>query len=311
VTVAVGRPKPVVRVGTRSAVVLAAGSVLGLAMFCWPLLVQPSPGGAHASDAPFVFLLCMPLLVAVTLTALADGTIDVRGLAILGVLAGVGAALRPLGAGTGGIELVFFLLVLAGRVFGPGFGFVLGASTLFASALLTAGVGPWLPFQMLAAAWVGCGAGLLPQARGRAELALLSVYGVVSAYAYGLLLDLWAWPFTFGRAGAAGASGLSYVPGDPVVANLRRFLLSTVATSTLGWDTGRALTNVVAIIVIGGPVLAVLRRTVRRAAFDAPVSFAPGEGSTTARLLRSTAEATNQNVEGGGSRSDAGADPQP
>ena len=60
-------------------------------------------------------------------------------LAILGVLSAVNALMRALGAGTAGIELVFFLLILAGRVFGPGFGFVLGCTSLFASALLTAG----------------------------------------------------------------------------------------------------------------------------------------------------------------------------
>ena len=74
---------------------------------------------------------------------------DAKALAMLGVLTAVNAALRSLGAGLAGVELVFFLLVLAGRVFGPGFGFVLGCTSLFASALLTAGVGPWLPFQML------------------------------------------------------------------------------------------------------------------------------------------------------------------
>lgn len=259
-----------VRVGAASAVTLAVCSLLGLAMFAWPLLVRPAPGGAHATDAPFVFLLCMPVLVAVALVSVADGSIDVRALAILGVLAGVGAALRPVSAGTGGIELVFFLLVLSGRVFGPGFGFLLGAATLFASALLTAGVGPWLPFQMLAAAWVGAGAGLLPRAHGRLEVALLCGYGVLSAYLYGLLLDLWAWPFTFGSGNGAG---FAFVPGDAVGANLRRFLLSTIATSAIGWDTGRALTNLLAIALVGSPVLAVLRRTVRRAAFDAPVRF--------------------------------------
>ena len=82
---------------------------------------------------------------------------------MLGVLSAINAALRPLGAGIAGIETVFFLLVLAGRVFGPGFGFVLGCTSLFASALLTAGVGPWLPFQMVASAWIGMFAGLLPR----------------------------------------------------------------------------------------------------------------------------------------------------
>ncbi len=87
---------------------------------------------------------------------------DTKAIAMLGVLSALGAALRPMGAGTAGIETVFFLLVLGGRVYGPGFGFVLGSTTLFASAILTGGIGPWLPFQMLAASWVGMGAGLLP-----------------------------------------------------------------------------------------------------------------------------------------------------
>ena len=65
----------------------------------------------------------------------------------------------------------------------PGFGFVLGATTLFASALVTGGVGPWLPFQMLGAAWVGWGAGMLPPLRGRAEMLMLAAYGAVAGLA--------------------------------------------------------------------------------------------------------------------------------
>ena len=102
-------------------------------------------------------------MIAVVLAELSEGGLDTRVLAVLGVLSAVIAILRGFSAGTGGVELVFFLLVLAGRVFGPGFGFVLGVTSLFASALLTAGVGPWLPFQMLVSAWVGMGAGLLPR----------------------------------------------------------------------------------------------------------------------------------------------------
>ena len=63
-------------------------------------------------------------------------------------------------------------MVLSGRVLGPGFGFVLGSVTMFASALLTGGVGPWMPFQMLAMGWFAMGAGLLPgpdRLRGRAR----------------------------------------------------------------------------------------------------------------------------------------------
>jgi energy-coupling factor transport system substrate-specific component len=142
---------------------------------------------------------------------------------------------------------------------------------MFASALLTAGVGPWLPFQMLAASWVGLGAGLLPPgARGKREIAMLAGYGVLAAYAYGLLLNLSYWPYATGPG-----TDLSYVAGGPVLENLQRFLVFTVVTSTAGWDTGRALTNLVAIVLLGPAVLVALRRAARRAAFDAPVEFDP------------------------------------
>ncbi|MBW3619096.1 MAG: ECF transporter S component, partial [Actinobacteria bacterium] len=140
-----------------AAVVLA--SLTGLGAFAWPLLAAPGSGVAHQRDAPLLFGVLLVLVLVVVLAEVADGGIDAKAVAMLGVLTAVGAALRPLGTGIAGFEPVFFLLVLAGRVHGVGFGFVLGATTLFASALITGGVGPWLPFQMLGAAWVGAGAG--------------------------------------------------------------------------------------------------------------------------------------------------------
>jgi len=259
-----------VRVGPRSASVLAVASLAGLLMFCWPLIDAAEPTAvAHRSDAPFLFMAVLPIVVAIVLAELLDGGMDAKALAMLGVLSAINAALRPLGGGTGGIETVFFVLVLAGRVFGAGFGFVLGCTSLFASALLTAGVGPWLPFQMLASAWIGLGAGLLPRrVRGRVEIAMLAAYGVVVAYAFGFLMNLYFWPFALGEG-----TDLSYDSSLSVVDNLHRFVEYTVLTSTLGWDTGRALTNAVAIVVVGPAVLAVLRRATRRASFGAPVTF--------------------------------------
>ena len=109
--------------------------------FGWPLLVDADATLAHRSDAPWLFVLLLPLVLAVVLAEIADGGMDAKAVALLGVLASVGAALRPLGGGAAGFETVFFLLVLSGRVLGRGFGFVLGSVTLFASALLTAGCG--------------------------------------------------------------------------------------------------------------------------------------------------------------------------
>jgi energy-coupling factor transport system substrate-specific component len=259
----------VVKVTPRTLAVLVVASLAGLAMFIWPLFVTVAPTAvAHTSDAPLYFVASMPLLVLLVAAQLSEGGMDAKTIAMLGILGAVNSALRPLGAGTAGIETVFFLLILAGRVFGPGFGYLLGSVSLFASALLTGGVGPWLPFQMLAASWVGLGAGLLPRAvKGRAEIAMLAAYGVVAAYLYGTVMNLWFWPFATGDG-----TGVSYLPGAALVTNLHRFALFDAATS-LGWDTGRAITNAVAIAVLGPAVLATLRRAARKAAFDAPVTF--------------------------------------
>ena len=125
-----------VSIRPRAALVLAVASVGGLMMFLWPLFVSPSTDGtAHVGDAPFLFALILPLLVATVVAEIGDDGFDVKAIAIIGLLAGVGAVLRPLGAGTAGIEVVFFLLILAGRVYGGGFGFVLGATTMLSSAL--------------------------------------------------------------------------------------------------------------------------------------------------------------------------------
>lgn len=263
------RDRHAIAIAPRTAAVLLLASLAGLAMFAWPLVLDPPPGYSHAEDAPYVFALVLPVLVAVVLSELSGRGMDAKALAMLGVLSALGAALRPLGAGTGGIELVFFLLVLGGRVYGPAFGFVLGSTTLFASALITAGVGPWLPFQMLASSWIGLGAGLLPRARGRAELVVLAVYTAVAAYGYGFLVNLFGWPFTLGAD-----TDLSYLPGAGLLENLHRYVLYTLATSTWGWDTGRAITNVGAVLLVGPAVLAALRRASRRAAFGRPASSA-------------------------------------
>jgi energy-coupling factor transport system substrate-specific component len=270
-----------VRTGPRSALVLTVASVAALVMFTWPLLLRP-PEGAEQVGPPFVFLGVLPVIVVVVLVELSEGGMDAKSLAMLAVLTAVNAALRSLGAGLAGIELVFFLLVLAGRVFGPGFGFVLGCTSLLTSALLTSGVGPWLPFQMICSAWIGMGAGLLPgrlrgrAVRGRAEIALLVVYGVVCAYLFGLLMNLSTWPYAFGVAAVGQEGSLAYVAGAPVLENLHRFGVYTLLTSTGSWDTGRAITNSLAIVLLGPALLATLRRAARRASYGDRAEAAVG-----------------------------------
>ncbi|MFI6053494.1 ECF transporter S component [Streptomyces violascens] len=264
-----GSTRPV-RLGPRAVAALSLITLIGIAAFGWPLLADADSGLAHAQDAPWLFAALLPLLVGVVIATIADDGMDAKAVAMLGVLAAVGAALRPLGAGTAGLEPMFFLMVLSGRVLGPGFGFVLGSVTMFASALLTGGVGPWMPFQMLAMGWFTMGAGLLPgphRLRGRAELALLALYGALASLAYGTVMNLQGWTFIGGMS-----SGISFHPGDALHDNLIRFFAYCAATS-LGWDLGRAALTVVLTLTLGATLLKALRRATRRAAFEAQVTF--------------------------------------
>ena len=263
----------------RSAWILGLATLAGLVMLCWPLLVRTTAG--QAVTPPFLFLALLPVVIAVVLAEVSEGGLDPRVLAILGVLSAANAVLRGLSPGTAGIELTFILLVLAGRVFGPGFGFVLGCTSLFASALMTAGVGPWLPYQMMISAWVGLGAGLLPRRpRGRAEVAMLVAYGIAAAYAYGLLMNLSGWPFVAGIAIPGHEGALSFDPSAPLLENLRRFGVYTLITSTGSWDTGRAITTSAGIILLGPALLTTLRRAARRAVVR-PTGDAPDENRVT------------------------------
>jgi energy-coupling factor transport system substrate-specific component len=130
---------------------------------------------------------------------------------------------------------------------------------LFASALITGGVGPWLAFQMLAAGWVAMFAGLIPRRlTGKYELLIISVYAVIATQLFGLLMNLQLWPWLIGAD-----SQLSFVASDSVANNLQRFLVFHLATS-LSWDIPRAVFTVILILLTGKPILITLRRAKKK-----------------------------------------------
>jgi energy-coupling factor transport system ATP-binding protein len=236
-------------------VAVTAANLVALAAFCWPLIAAALPAQA-ASATPFAALALAPL-AAVAVAVSLDGTVrSAHTIALLGVLAAIGTAVRIASSGVGGVEAVFILLILAGRAFGARFGLLLGVATIAVSSVLWGGIGPWTPFQMFACAWVGAGAGLLPRrVRGWAEVGMLCAYGIVASYLFGLLMNLWFWPFAVGAG-----TGISYAPGAPLGQNLASFLVYSLVTSTLSWDTLRAITTVIGVVVVGRAVLAALRR---------------------------------------------------
>jgi energy-coupling factor transport system substrate-specific component len=259
---------PVLAIRWRAATTLAATTLVGLAAFGWPFLAKSGSGLAHSTDAPWLFVLLIALLAALVMAELSSGGMDAKTVAVLGVLAAAGGALRVFSAGTAGLEPIFFLVVVAGRVLGRGMGFVLGALAVLVGAFLTGGIGPWAPFQMIAAGWVGFGAGCLPRASGRPERLILAAYGLLAGLAYGFVMNLWFWPFVTSGAPA----GMAFVPGQAMTSNLAHYGAFYLATS-LGWDLPRGVLTAVLVLVAGRPVLASLRRGTRRAAFGATGQF--------------------------------------
>ena len=255
----------------RTSLVMALVLVVGLVAFGWPFLAAPGSEVAqqgHGTDASFFFMILMVLMAAALMAEMSSGGIDAKTIAVLGVLAAAGAALRVLSAGTAGLEPMFFLMVIAGRVLGPVKGFMLGALAMLASAFLSAGVGPWTPFQMIACGWVCLGAALLPRASGRAERWLLAGYGLVAGMLYGAAMNLWFWPFL----GASAPTGAGYEPGAGAAANLGHYAVFYVTTS-LAWDLPRGILTAALTLVASRPLLRALRRSVRAARFEAQPTF--------------------------------------
>ena len=245
-----------------SILLAATGSLL---MFSWPFFIS-GESAVEADVAQVVFIALMPVMLVLILVEVSTGEIGSKQIALLGVLIALNAVIRLLGAGTAGIETAFFLIIIAGYVFGSGFGFLLGTGSLLVSALITGGVGPWLPFQMMAAGLIGIGAGLLPKFGSRgAKLSVLIVYSIPASFAYGFLMTLWNWPFL-----AGSESSISYLAGAGAIENLIRFFQFQIFTGGLIWDMGRAVTTVALIALTGPLLLGSLQRAASKAGFVRP-----------------------------------------
>jgi energy-coupling factor transport system substrate-specific component len=243
--------------------VLLITSAVGLLGFLWPFLIS-----TQVAHPQWIFLCATPLALALFLISVSNGSLDAKSVALLALLSALVAALRPLGTGAVGIEPMWFLLILSARVFGPSFGFLLGAISMLLSALITGGTGPWLAYQCFAAAWIGLGVGLIPRSvRGKNEIALLILYGILAAEFFGIAMDLQFWPWYLGVD-----SQLSFTAGAPILENLNRFF-GYHFLSALAWDIPRAIFTSLLIIVTGAAVLGALRRAHTRAAFLTPIEF--------------------------------------
>jgi energy-coupling factor transport system substrate-specific component len=243
------------------ALLLMCATFIGILVFAYPLLAPANQSGpaalGSARNASLVTMALTLLVVATVVAALSDQRMSARTVAVLGVLVAVNAILRAV-PGPGGFSAVFFLLGLAGYVYRSTFGFLMGTLSMLVSALIGGGVGPWLPYQMFTAGWMGLTSGWLPDLRnrGRTELWLLAFWTALWGFVFGAVMNLWFWPYISvaqARPDQTWESGLSLIDA------LRRYGLFYLATSAW-WDAWRALGNAALVLVLGRPLIKVLRR---------------------------------------------------
>jgi len=106
------------------------------------------------------------------------------------VLAALAAAGRILFVMVPNFKPVSAICIVAGVVFGRRTGFMVGALAALISNFFF-GHGPWTPWQMYAWGTVGYLAGLFAEHELFKHTVVLYLYGFVSAFLYGLLLNTW------------------------------------------------------------------------------------------------------------------------
>jgi energy-coupling factor transport system substrate-specific component len=186
---------------------------------------------------------------------------------LLAAIAAVDTALRlAVIVGIGGFNPIFFLVLCAGYIFGPSFGFLAGALSILVSAIVGGGVGPWVPYQVFATGWIGLVAGLAGHWRATTprlrDVIILAAAGGLVGYIFGALLDVTVWVPAY-----RGNPLIGWDPGMPPTTALLHFARFYLLTS-FAYDTFRAAGNVVMVLALGIPVMAALARLRARLTFE-------------------------------------------
>jgi len=255
-----------------------SGMLVLLYPFFLPAVQQTGFGTLRLEQMPMMMTLLLGLCLLVLLFEAQGPMVNTKLIALLGILVAINSALRFIETaipGPGGFTPIFFLIILVGYVFGGRVGFLMGALTLLVSALVTGGVGPWLPAQMFTAGWVGMSTPLLhpigkafiarqakrTSAKFNPEILLLAFFGLLWGFLYGAIMNLWQWPFI------AGPRNQSYAAGLGLIETLQRYLAYYLVTS-LVWDAIAATGNVLLMLTFGKPALRALRRFRQRFEFN-------------------------------------------
>ncbi len=249
-----------------STIILALATLIGAWAFAYPFFFPQAQGQsgrtmAHSTDAPLTFLALLVLCLVVVIANLETRQMNSKTVAVLGILTAINSTLR-LVPGPAGFSAIFFLPILCGYIYGADFGFLLGSLSMLVSGVVTGSLGPWLPYQMFAAGWMGMASAWIPDLRRwkRGEIVVLAVWGALLGLTFGAIMNIWFWPYILG---GGQQTGMYWHAGLKTWETLGRYAVFYLVTS-LWWDAGRAGGNFVLVLLLGAPVLRLLRRFQQR-----------------------------------------------
>ena len=152
---------------------------------------------------------------------------EIVPIAVMAALAAVG---RLAFAQLPEFKPILAIVIIAAIPFGPEAGFMTGTLAMLASDFFF-GIGPWTPWQMYCCGLTGFLAGLIFRREGTRRLWAMCLYGFLSAYVYGAVIDLWTASVASGRITmpavlAAYATGL---PASTVLGAATAFFLLILA----------------------------------------------------------------------------------
>lgn len=247
---------------TLASSIFVLSALIGVGVFLYPLILPATSIIAGSPEGDFqqaqaLTMVLLTLTIGILLLEVQGQATSAKMVAALGLLIAATSVLRFLEVaipGPGGFSPIFVPIIIAGYVFGARFGFLMGTLTMFVSALLTGGVGPWLPYQMFATGWVGLTAGLLPEVENQFwQLVMLASFAFVWGVLYGVLMNLFFWPFMSGGI----SEGLQ--PGQNIGTTLANYGAFYFTTSLI-WDLTRASGNMVLMLALGLPAVRALQR---------------------------------------------------
>jgi len=191
-------------------------------------------------DSALMVFLAGAVFIIIPFLAYERSGISSKEIPILVVLASLAALGRIPFAAVPGVQPTIFIVIVSGFVFGPTFGFIVGALAILVSNIFL-GQGPWVIYQMCTLAACGVFFGLLGRIRPVPGIKLLAPAAFLWGYLFGWLMNLWYWlafirplntetwvavnaaSFLFDTLRGLGNAAFMFIFGDVFIKILRYF----------------------------------------------------------------------------------------